>query len=193
MEQALQARMEWRTNTIKELSEKHYALSPELVEEIQAEPEKTIPKLMARVYLDTVEASTLAIMERLPQIITGQMQRVHEAEAAERDFYAAWPVLNKDTHGAAVMQLATAYRQLNPNVSKEDFIKFVGSQAVVALGLTQAAAPAAPAAPAAAAPGAPPHRPLTGVAPATRPAQPAQVSPFAQFAEEDLAYDRGET
>lgn len=195
VEQALAARTQWRNDTIKTLAEKHYNLSPELIEEIQTSPEVTIPKLMARVYLDTVEAATLGIMERLPATITGIMQRAQEAEGAERDFYAAWPALNKDTHGAAVMQLATAYRQLNPSVSKEDFIKFVGSQAIVALGLTQAVAAvpaAAPAAPAAAAPGAPPFRPLASSAPATRPAQPAQVSPFAQFAEEDLAYDRGE-
>lgn len=191
MEQAVEARKKWRTDTIDALAKGHYNLSPELVEEIQATPEVTIPKLMARVYLDAAEAATLGVMENLPRVIASTMQNMRDAEAAETDFYKAWPALDRTKHHTAVMQLATAYRQLNPNTSKDDFIKFVGSQAIVALGLTHAAPPAAaPAIPAA--PVAPPFRPLASSAPATRPAQPAQVSPFAQFAEEDLAYDRGE-
>lgn len=189
LEQAVEVRNKWRNDTIDALAAGHYNLSEAQVEEIQTTPEVTIPKMMARVYLDATEAATMGVMQHLPRVITGVMQRMQEAETAEKDFYAAWPALDRTKHHDAVMQLATAYRQLNQNASKDDFIKFVGSQAIVALGLTQAVAPP-PVAPAA--PGAPPFRPLAGSAPATRPHQPPQVSPFAQFAEEDLEYDKGD-
>lgn len=191
LEQAVEARTKWRNDTIEALAKGHYNLSEAQVEEIQGSPEITIPKLMARVYLDATEAATMGVMSHLPQVITQTMARMQEAQQAEDDFYKAWPTLDKGKHGDAVMQLATAYRQLNPNASKDDFTKFVGSQAIVALGLTVVPAVPAPV-PVPAAPGAPPFRPLAGSAPATRPLAPQQVSPFAQFAEEDLQYDRGE-
>lgn len=190
VEEATAARAKWRNETVDMLATKHYNLSQEQIDAIQVEPETVIPKMMARVYLDATEAATMAVMEHLPRVITSVMADQQLASQNEQDFYKAWPALNRETHHATVMQLATAYRQLNPTASKEDFVKFVGSQAIVTLGLHTQPAVAPASTPAV--PSAQPHRPLAVSAPATRPLTPDNVSPFAQFAEEDLLFDRGE-
>jgi hypothetical protein len=150
--------------------------------------------MMARVYLDAAEAATLGIMQHLPRVIQGTMQQIREAEAAETSFYKAWPQLDPEKHRPVVLKLAQTFRQANPNATAEDFTRFVGAQAMVALGLHVQPAPAV--VPAATVPQgqqpAQPFRPIGASAPATAPhgAEPKNI--YAAFADEDLTYDKGD-
>lgn len=124
---------EWRGNAEKLLSEHHYNLSEDLVQELQLEPEKTIPKLMSKVYLDAVTAAMAQIVQHLPQLVRTINDQDQNMSAAERKFFEKWPMLQP--HKDAVIRIAQTYRAHNPSATTDQFMNEVGAQAVVALGL----------------------------------------------------------
>ena len=166
------------------LAERHYNVPAEMVEAFETEPEKVIPKLMARVYMDAVTNSIGHVMSHLPQMIEQVTQAKEVSQKAETAFFETWPQLAE--HRDTVLKFGQAYRQLYPGASQDEFIKNVGAQVVVAMRLpvTNGVAPAAPAAVAAPAPFVPASAgspPTTGVT--------APANPFAALAAEEENLD----
>lgn len=139
----------WRSDGESLLASTHFKLSPEQAEELAGDPAIAVPKLMARTYLDAVENSVQAMTNILPQFILAVTEQQRNHTQAEEKFFGQWPQLKE--HRQTVEQIGQVWRAMNPKGSADDYIKQVGGQAIVALGLlntlTQQGASAPQAAP----------------------------------------------
>ena len=183
-EQQQEARVKWRADTEEALAVGHFALSDELAAELEDDPAKAVPKLMARLYLDAVENASATVMQLLPQVLERYQQNTSQADKARDDFFTVWDKLDPEEHKDALARIGTAYRTANPQATPEEFIRDVGAATMVALKIpheettTEEIVAQIPA-----------HKPLgTGAAPvAGGPASSGNA--FEQLAEEHLADD----
>lgn len=131
----------WRNESEVLLAEHHYALPEAVVKEYEDEgvsPKllKAIPRMMSRVYLDAVQATMGQIMTHLPTLMSQVTRAQNEGSQTETKFYEQWPKLKEKPEFAdTIRRFGTAYRQLNPRATSEDFIREVGAGAMIALRL----------------------------------------------------------
>lgn len=164
--------------------EKYYQLPEELVMAVERNPGETLPKLLAQVHMGVMGQMQRFMSEQLPQHLTNVQERVAASERRSSEFFESWPQLKSDDgkHVETVTRLGKVWRQLNPQGSKEQFIKEVGAQALVTLGL-HAVPPAEPPPPAP-----PPAHMGGGSAPiAPAPMSNAPANEFTIIAEEMIA------
>jgi hypothetical protein len=164
--------------------EKRYALSKEDADAMISEPETVLPKLASQMYLDIYEQVMRQMQGMLPQAVQHIQQATTAGQKDESDFYDQWGALapHKDT----VMRIGTVYRQMNPTAPKDQFIREVGLQSMIALRLPLEGTPGMPPAPVAPTPPvvvAPPVPPQAG---AVTPAAPSSRGGniFADLADE---------
>lgn len=187
-EQVQEGYREWRGQVEGLLATNHYNLSSEQLAELELNPGEFIPKMMSRVYLDSVTATLAQVVNYLPQMIRSVQETHTKATAAEDKFYERWP--NLKDHHATVLRVGQVYRQLNPGASMEDFINEVGAQTMIAMRIPPeelarhltAPKPNGNAAATAAARAAPFQPAATS--PAGRPAPATPKNPFEALAEE---------
>ena len=165
-----------------------YKLSDEDASNLVTDANSVLPNLAASLHANIVQEMTTWMAQTMQSIVPQMMdQFTRQRESQQRGeevFYGQWPEL-KD-HADRVKQIATTYRQLNPSVQREQFVRDVGVQAWLALGL-DAAKLAGKLTPAAAAPAArqkprPPTPANPGGARDTSP--PPPENPFSALARE---------
>lgn len=132
---------ESRANAEQLLATAHYAITPELAEELDTNMASAIPKLMAKVYMDSTTAAVSHMVTHLPQMIHAVIEGQKNAGEAETEFFKVWPQLQEQKD--AVIKFGQAYRQMFPNASRSEFIQNVGAQVVVALKLPVGGTPTA--------------------------------------------------
>lgn len=177
----------------------HYAkeLTEEDKQELLVSPEKAIPRLMAKVALDTLAVASEVQLQQIQQAVPHALNQRQESTRVEQEFYGA----NQDIAAAivaqpqlqtVVVQMASAARALMPKASMQDVMQKAAELARTAIGLPPqaAATPGQPAAPAAA-PAAPmtPARPFkpaaAGAAPAA-PNTPAAPNPWLELSQDEV-------
>lgn len=173
-------------------AEKHlltaYALSPEDADKMVSAPEEVVPKLMAKLHMDVLQAAVGGIMaylhNQVPQVVTTTMQQSRDRARLQKQFFAAWPMLGKKDHADTVRNVLRTYVSQNPTASAEQTIREAGAAAMIALRLPLPGMPtAAPAVPTSS-----PHTPLAvGGSSAAMPG--LKKGAFEQFAEELVALD----
>lgn len=200
-EQHREQYQKWRTESEAKLMEL-YSLAPEDAEKMLSEPEKVLPKVLAKHHLDVFEAVTTEFYQRLPQIVGSIIQQAEATKQHENDFFTAFPKLKP--HAQKVAQFARAYRQVNPQMPREEFMQHVGTAMMMALKIPFEEPPQTPDPNAAGtAPGEPERTvvardvmhpgggftpaPTAGVAPGS--GKQPQKNIFEQFAEDLLADD----
>lgn len=167
-----------RATAEETLAKEHYALSDEMVEELQNSADTAIPKLAAKIYMDAVQASITHVVTQLPDLVSRVIETQKVVAENEKAFYATWPDLVG--HETDVKRLAVAYRQVYPNAKPEDVIRDVGAQAMVALripienGRTQSEDLRETK----------PHKPAGAGSPPASPPKPGTKNPFTRIAEE---------
>lgn len=137
---------------IAHIAEKLFKLSPEDVEALESDTVGTIPKLLARSFVE-VQSVMLTQMARLvPQMIHRQTEAIKKNAEAEDAFYSMWPTIDKAAHGDLVKRYAVTYRQMHPQATREQMFGDVGPLVMMAAKIPlvapaaarSAAAPAAP-------------------------------------------------
>jgi len=107
-----------------------FNLSSQDAEALETDAVGTIPKLMGKVYAQSMASAANLIRSLVPQMIetgvSAQQGRVQRANEALSEFYQANPHLSADRHGAAVDRWAKSFRAANPQASRKDAIAFVG-------------------------------------------------------------------
>ena len=179
-EQQAQRSAEFQRQAIDTLATQVYALSEDDVAQIETNPAEAFPRLAAVVHMRTMAAATNYMMRMMPQVVSAITANTQNASAAEQQFFSQHAELTD--HKDLVQRFGAAYRQVNPQASAEDFIRDVGAQVKVALGLHQQPAPAVAAAAA-------PHRPAGARAAAAAPTPAPSDNPFTVLAEEFLNSD----
>lgn len=175
----------WKGEAQKLLAEHVYALPPEQVKELEDEGVspallKAVPNMMARVYLDSVQAAMGQIVANLPQLIVMVTNAQAQARQQEDGFYKQWPQLKE--HHDTVLRIATAYRKQNPTAKAQDFVNEVGAASMIALRLPIGGTPVVT-------PPATQAKAFRPAGPARTPGKPLnqQKNAFTELFEEDLA------
>ena len=148
-----------------------YAIDETDARDLAVEPEKVLPKLAARVYVDTVEAVTGVLGAQLPNVVRELLRLERNREKAEDTFYSKFPALKDQRFEKSVHSAIKVVRAQNPSASMEEVVTQAGITASLAnkiplpaefVGEAPAPAPAAksrsfrPAQPGASRPTAPP-------------------------------------
>lgn len=133
-EQATELFTNWRAETQNILAEHVYKLTEDDVAELNENPAAYIPKMAARVYLDSISAAFQQFVTYLPRMVHQVLEAREGISVQEAAFYKEWPELA--AHKDKVLRMGAAYRKENPSASQEDFINEVGAQAMVALRLS---------------------------------------------------------
>lgn len=112
-----------------------YKLSEEEAEELETDPVTALPKLAANMHLQVMRSATLNVARLLPMMIEQIQSTQSQSKSLEDKFYDAHPGLAE--HKGTVLRYGQVYRQMNPQATVEDFIRDVGAQASVGLGIVQ--------------------------------------------------------
>jgi len=157
---------------------------------------QVLPTLAATLHANVLQEVTQQVANMMRQVVPTMVEQVttqrETRQKGETEFFSQWPELAENRE--RVKQIVSAYRQLNPQASKEVVFRDAGIQAWMALGKPAAdlAAKLAPQAPAAAPAAPPPVRPATpanpggtSVAPAAAPSNPFTALSF-EFEQEDF-------
>lgn len=174
---------EWKAE-LQSRIEKDIKFTDDEVQELLTAPEKVLPRHLARVHVEVLEATYNAITANLPNIIEGYMRNQREIQRVEKAFSDEFPDLVPYKQEA--WNLAATLRQQTPNMSEQDMRRQVGAILRVQKGIAPPAAGAP--APAPAAPYTPTNagqgRPNGGAA-----AVPKPKNMFEQLAEEFIQED----
>lgn len=135
---------EARNNLISHF-EQAYTIPAEEATLLATEPEKVLPKMAARMLVDTYEAVIGEVKRQLP----GMMQQFTQAQQtnteAANQFFKEWPDLNKPELHETVVRAAMAYRHMNPKATPEDMRRDVGRMVTAVVnGIASPSAPVAP-------------------------------------------------
>lgn len=132
-EELQKQREEWREKMSEQL-EKHFAgmLTEDDARDLISEPEKVLPKMFARSYLDMYDSIMAGMAQQMPNQVQNLISAQKQAVTAESTFYDRWPQL-KEAKGDTVMRTIQAYRQLNPEASLQQTVEEAGAMAMVAL------------------------------------------------------------
>lgn len=171
---------ESRAKALEELASQ-YSLDEETIAEFETNPGAVLPKLAARIALDTVQTVVATVQQQMP----GMLQQYQTRSTAERQFtekfFDSWPDLKDASALPTVRRVGELYRRQNPNASPDEYIREVGAMAMVSLRRQPKEQPSAPQIPG------PEAVPGRGSPAASRPAAQNASSleqTFAQFDEE---------
>lgn len=128
-----QTYQQWRGQSEELLATHYYGLSPEVTAELELEPAKVIPRLMAKVYLDAMTASIGQMTMHFPRLVRLVNQQMTKEDESEGAFFKAWPQLKGKED--EIRRFGQAWRNLNPSASAEQFVNEVGAGVMVALRL----------------------------------------------------------
>lgn len=131
-----------RRKQLEEELAKTYAIDPDDVDALRLSPEEVLPKLAARVTVDTYERVLETLVSQLPSFVQHVMESNSQQRSLEEEFYSANPGLAEyaKTNGREQVdqlaaQIAVMLRAQNPGISKEELIVKVGRSAETMLGL----------------------------------------------------------
>lgn len=149
---------------VNHLATNVFAMTPQELDALEANVGGEVPRLLAKavVYMQT------QMLTQMGRIIPQMMQRQTEVTSRHsqnvNSFYQAWPSIDRTKHDAHVRQIASTFRQLNPDVPTDKMIETIGPYILMQLGL-----PLVPMAK----PGAPTARPAAVRQNGSQPFQPA--------------------
>lgn len=140
-----------------------FKLTPEDIEALDANAGAHVPKLLARVYIQSQAQMMDYLGRNLPRMIQQTVKMLQKNRENEDSFYSAFPAIQKSpATEQLVRETAYLYRQMNPQATKEKLIADIGPIILLKLGL-----PISPQRPAS----------TNGVAPSTRLPQPSPFVP----------------
>lgn len=177
-----------RTKEIERLTAA-YGLNEEDARNVLVEPERVLPRLLAQLHVNTVDAVVSAVFSRLPQVVTSISTQANAAREAENEFFGVWPQLRDAKHRHVVENAIRGYKQLNPKATRQELIRAAGLNALITLRLPipqeLLVAPPPPAPASGFSPAAP------GGAPATPASGNRPTNPFTLLNEEFDSDERG--
>lgn len=113
-----------------------YKFNDEDARAVALEPEKVLPKLAARLYVDIYENVFRSIAQAVPSMMEGYTQQRTARQEAENTFYSEFPSLKGKQNLQSQIENGLAYfRQQNPTATRDQAIAAVGVQVSIANGI----------------------------------------------------------
>lgn len=144
-----------------------FQLSQEDLQALETDVGQAVPKLLAKAFVKTQINSMMQLARIIPEMVRRSMGDMKNHTQNEDAFYSKWPQINRQDHGDLVRRYGITYRQMNPNVKRDQMIEELGPLVMMAARIP-VTAPVPGAAPVA----------TNGTTPIARPAhQPTPFSP----------------
>lgn len=148
LDQWLQGMNTHKAALMDHLAAQVFTLSDQEKAALDTDAVGAIPKIMARVHLEAVQAAMQNIHQIVPALVNKMLATRARSEEADNEFYGAWKQLNRAEHGAKVRAYAGLFRNANPQATRAQAIQAVGRMVCAELGIPFAGTPQpAPAAP----------------------------------------------
>lgn len=112
--------------TIDHVAATMFALTPEEVQALETDTVGTVQKLCARTFVKTNANMLMQLSKLIPTMIQRGLADTRRATTNEDSFYAAWPQIDRNVHRDLVNRYGVAFRQMNPNTTKEEMINLLG-------------------------------------------------------------------
>lgn len=103
-----------------------FQFSEEEAEELRVEPEKALPKILAKVQVQALESAVQIMRANLPELVRQQLGANQSAMTAEKKFYGKFPELKSKEAVKVAEGMAKAYRSANPDATLDEVIDNVG-------------------------------------------------------------------
>ena len=116
---------EWRASMETQLEER-YQFSEDEAAALQTEPERVLPKMAAKLFLDVQEAAVQSVLRFLPQAVTSVQQSSARDTAASQAFLSVNTDLADPKYASDIMEQARAFRARNPKASPQEAITKIG-------------------------------------------------------------------
>jgi len=97
-----------------------FEISDEEADMLRVEPEKALPKLLARATTQAVEYAVNIMRQNMPTLVGTQVQQQAQAQEVQSKFFGKFPELNNKKAVKVATQVAKTYRQLNPDASVDE-------------------------------------------------------------------------
>lgn len=120
-----------RKSTLEQLEKAAEITDTDMIELLRTEPEKALPRLVAKAKLETYEAVTSAIIQQLPGFISAFNARMAASDSVQERFLSRWPQLKDPKFESDIVNAAKLHTQLNPTASLEQRIEDIGAMLVV--------------------------------------------------------------
>lgn len=125
---------EYRNQYIDKMAEQ-FQISEEDADALRMEPEKVMPRLMAKAMTTALEQMAGVMRDNLPKLVDGQLTQQSKAKEIETKFFGKYPELNSKKAIKVTEQMAKAYRQANPDADLDETMDNVAFMAWKKLGL----------------------------------------------------------
>jgi hypothetical protein len=117
------------------IADHYYKITPQEMEQFLGGDSKVVSHALARVHLNAVGSVMAVMAQQMPVWINKHLTQHQARAAAEEEFWAANPKLNRDQHRALVGPIVNTYKHANPNADKATIHKMVGMLVAVAAGI----------------------------------------------------------
>jgi hypothetical protein len=139
----------FREHAITNLTKQYESeLSDEDKQQLLTDPEKVIPRLLAKATFDGIQIAQQLTHQSIMRDLPAVQHHQSAVRAAEESFFKAHPDLAKPEYNKVLVRMAQTARELNPNGTQEQVSAAAASLARTSLGLPTPGAPAATPAPA---------------------------------------------
>jgi len=180
-----------RDALVESLAAETYQITDDEATAMITDPEKVLPKLLAKVHTNVLASMAQGIATQVPEMIQQVNYMNQVRQEYDQAFYKQWPKLAE--HRDTVERVSAVYQQLNPKATMKEAMQEIGAQAMVMLripiegqpiAVPDAGAPVAGETP----PSTPPPAPAAvgGAGAPAKPAPATQGNIFSEMAEEWL-------
>lgn len=115
--------------------EKLYTVDEADIPQLVADPEKVLPKMLAKAHMAVMDQVADYVAKVFPQMLENVQQTQTRIASTVESFYKEWPELNKPEYAETVSRTLSAYRQANRDAKAEDVIREGGLAALIGLRL----------------------------------------------------------
>lgn len=114
---------------IDALAQQKFALTPQEIQALEVDAVGVLPKMMARVYLEATVNGLQQLANMVPRMVESVVTTRIGENSAEEAFHTEWPNIDRQNpqQMQAVEHFSRSFRQMQPNASQADAIKFVGT------------------------------------------------------------------
>lgn len=125
---------EARNQYIDSIADK-FSISDEEADQLRTEPEKVLPRLLAKTHTQALEQAVAIMRQNLPTLVGSQLSQQSTAKEIEQKFYGKYPELNSKKAEKVTERMAKAYRSANPDADLDEVMDNVALMSWKKLGL----------------------------------------------------------
>lgn len=127
---------------IEHVASTMFKLTQEEVEALEADVVGTVPKLLAKAFVKSQQATLGQLARMMPVMIQRQTEALRQNAQHEAKFFSRWPDIKADQHGEIVRRYASVFRQMHPQATADEMIEQLGPMVMMSAKIVPGSVPA---------------------------------------------------